>query len=117
MADVDDLRSQELAQLADEAAFADYYPPNESATRAWTLVDEAAAELRNSGSWLQRVRANLSLKSFVRQLSTRDQVRLVQGALAFTNARPGGSESTALDMTRSMLKTARRGLFGPRRPR
>jgi hypothetical protein len=117
VADVDDLRSQELAQLADEAAFADYYPPNESATRAWTLVDEAAAELRNSGSWLQRVRANLSLKSFVRQLSTRDQVRLVQGALAFTNARPGGSESTALDMTRSMLKTARRGLFGPRRPR
>ncbi len=117
VADFDDLRSQELAKLADEAAFADYYPPNESATRAWNLVDDAAAELRTSGSWLRRARAKLSLKSFVRQLSPRDQVRLVQGALAFTNARPGGAESTALDMTRSMLKTARQGLFKPRRPR
>lgn len=116
-AEFDDSRASELAQLADEAAFADYFPLNESATRAWNLVDDTSAELKASASWWQRFRANFSLKSFVRQLSPREQVRLVQGALAFSNARPGGPDSTALDMTRSMLKTARRGLFRPRRPR
>lgn len=112
-----DARSRELAQLADEAAFADYFPLNESATRAWNLVEDAGVELRNSASWWQRLRANFSLKSFVRQLSPRQQVRLVRGALAFNNTPANASEATALDMTRSMLKTARRGLFGPRRPR
>ena len=113
----DDPRALELALLADEAAFADYVPPSESATRAWSLVDDAAAELRNGVTWARRLRATFSLKSFVRQMSPREQVRFVQGALAFSNVRPGDLDSTALDMTRSMLKTARRGLFGPRRPR
>jgi hypothetical protein len=103
--------------LADEAAFADYFPSNESALRAWNLVDEALVELRTRATLVQRLRANLSLKSFVRQLSPRDQVRLVQGAFTFNEAHPGGSESNARGMTGSLLMSAVRGLFDVRRHR
>ncbi|MEV8360169.1 transglutaminase domain-containing protein [Microbacterium sp. NPDC076895] len=60
----DDARA--LAMIADHASFADESPQDEEATAFWQLVDRERERLGEAGSWRDRVRATLSLRSLRR---------------------------------------------------
>jgi hypothetical protein len=60
----DDARA--LAVLADRASFADESPQDEDAAAFWRLVDRERERLGEAGSWRDRMRAALSLRSLRR---------------------------------------------------
>ncbi|OJV98923.1 MAG: hypothetical protein BGO47_14215 [Microbacterium sp. 67-17] len=60
----DDARA--LAVLADRASFADDSPRDEEAAAFWRLVDRERERLGEAGSWRDRMRAALSLRSLRR---------------------------------------------------
>lgn len=62
-----------LAALADRASFADDAPRDEDATAFWILVDRERERLAAAGSWRDRLRAALSLRSLRRGRSRRDR--------------------------------------------
>ena len=81
----EDPNGAEMSNLGDQAAFADYFPDQLSVERGWLIVDETRTRMMAEANLFRRIRAALSLRSFVRELSPRDQIRLVAGALAFTS--------------------------------
>lgn len=73
-----------LAVLADEAAFAPYEPDADAVAASWELVDGQRRELREASSrWANFVHL-MSLRSFVRYVQPREQIRRIQGAFAFS---------------------------------
>jgi hypothetical protein len=60
-----------LAATVDAAVFAEHPPTRESADAAWALVDAERASLAESSTLGQRIRASLSLASFLRHFTPR----------------------------------------------
>jgi hypothetical protein len=81
-----------LAVYADEAAFAPYEPGEETVQKSWELVDEQRRHLRESNSRWKNFAHLMSLRSFVRYIQPKEQIRRIQGAFAF--ASEGTSEDT-----------------------
>jgi hypothetical protein len=74
-----------LAVYADEAAFAPYEPDEVTVEKAWALVDDQRRGLRETSSrWKNFVRL-MSLRSFVRYIQPKEQIRRIQGAFAFAS--------------------------------
>jgi DNA-binding transcriptional regulator YdaS (Cro superfamily) len=74
-----------LAVYADEAAFAPYEPDAETVQKSWELVDEQRRELRESNSRWKNLVHLMSLRSFVRYIQPKEQIRRIQGAFAFAS--------------------------------
>lgn len=74
-----------LAVYADEAAFAPYEPDEETVEKSWALVDEQRRELLASNSRWKNFVHLMSLRSFVRYIQPKEQMRRIQGAFAFAS--------------------------------
>lgn len=67
-----------LAMLADVAAFAPFEPSDEQVQEAWAIVDAERASLKQQSSFAKRIKAKLSLKSFLTYIQPREQMAKLQ---------------------------------------
>ncbi|MDL5350821.1 transglutaminase-like domain-containing protein [Microbacterium sp. zg-YB36] len=64
-------RGTMLAEWADRSVFAPTAPSADDSERFWQIVDEERARFAAEGGWWARLRARLSLRSFLRSTRTR----------------------------------------------
>ena len=75
---------QELAELADLAAFSPRMPNDEETERAWAIYDAEAAQLHKKSKRIQRIKAILSLRSFLRNVNPKQEFVKLRNTLNFT---------------------------------
>jgi hypothetical protein len=114
MSAYDDINGAEMSSLGDQAAFADYFPEQLSVERGWQIVDQTRSRLSAEANPLRRIRAALSLRSFVREFSPRAQIRLVAGAFAFSSPQAGTERHSVVTALRAFIKAIPRAT--PKKP-
>ncbi|MEO0026682.1 MAG: hypothetical protein RL716_13 [Actinomycetota bacterium] len=70
-----------LAMLADVAAFAPFEPSEDHVAEAWAIVDAERAALKKQSSFAKRVKAQLSLKSFLVYINPSEQISKLQSTI------------------------------------
>ena len=74
----------ELAQLADLAAFSPRMPNDDEIARAWEIFEEQNKQMTANSKRLQRIKASLSLRSFLRNVSPKQEFLKLRNRLNFT---------------------------------
>jgi hypothetical protein len=86
----------ELAELADLAAFSPRMPTEEEILRAWAIFDEKNRQVRAAASPWQRIKARLSLRSFLRNVNPKQELFKLRNTLNFTQGKKV-SEGSAVE--------------------
>ena len=86
----------ELAELADLAAFSPRMPTEDEILRAWAIFDEKNRRVRAASSPWQRLKARLSLRSFLRNVNPKQELFKLRNTLNFTQGRKV-SEGSAVE--------------------
>ena len=99
----------ELAELADLAAFSPRMPTDSEIARAWAIFDaKRQAEHENSKPW-KRIKSKLSLRSFLRNVNPQAEFAKLRSSLRFTQGRKVSEGSAVEGLTiefRRQLKSA-----------
>lgn len=86
----------ELAELADLAAFSPRMPTDEEIERAWQIFEAKNQEIHTSSKLWGRIKSRLSLRSFLRNVNPKQELLRLRNTLNFTQGNKS-SEGSAVE--------------------
>jgi hypothetical protein len=86
----------ELAELADLAAFSPRMPTDEEILRAWSIFEEKNRLVHANSTRWQQLKARLSLRSFLRNVNPKQELLKLRNTLNFTQGKKV-SEGSAVE--------------------
>lgn len=89
----------ELAELADLAAFSPRMPDQTEIHRAWQILDEKTELVYSERSKLQKIKLRLSLRSFIRNVNPKEEFVRLQNTLNFSQGKKTAEGSAAQGLT------------------
>jgi hypothetical protein len=89
----------ELAELADLAAFSPRMPDDAEIDRAWQILEEKTESVYGQLSKLQKIKLRLSLRSFVRNVNPKEEFVRLQNTLNFSQGKKAAEGSSVEGLT------------------
>jgi Transglutaminase-like superfamily len=89
----------ELAELADLAAFSPRMPDESEIDRAWQILNEKTESVYGKLSKLQKIKLRLSLRSFVRNVNPKEEFVRLQNTLNFSQGKKAAEGSSVEGLT------------------
>ena len=89
----------ELAELADLAAFSPRMPNDEEIDRAWQIFQEKNLEILAESNRWARIKAMLSLRSFLRNVNPKQEILRLRNTLNFTQGSKRSEGSSVEGLT------------------
>jgi hypothetical protein len=89
----------ELAELADLAAFSPRMPDEAEIDRAWQILNEKTESVYSERSKFQRIKLRLSLRSFIRNVNPKDEFVRLQNTLNFSQGKKTSEGSSVEGLT------------------
>ena len=89
----------ELAELADLAAFSPRMPNQDEIDRAWQILEDKTTATDQASTRLQKIKRRLSLRSFIRNVNPKEEFVRLQNTLNFSQGKKAADGSAIEGLT------------------